>query len=62
MDSAFQGGLNYTDDSGIPAEKQRLQGHRNFMVTFLSGQAIVTKVIGAPVEGQAASQEPGTGN
>ena len=31
------------------------------MVTFLSGQAIVTKVIGVPVEGQAAIQEAGNG-
>ena len=57
----FQGGLNHADDFGIPAEQQRLQGHRKFMVTFLSGQGIVTEAI-APVEGQAASQKPGTGN
>src|SRR6185312_903497 len=67
----LQGGLNHTNDFGVPAEKQRLQLHRNFMVTFLSGEAIVTKVIGVeepavmcarlPRKISAASTKPETG-
>jgi 2-amino-4-hydroxy-6-hydroxymethyldihydropteridine diphosphokinase len=40
----LQNGLEDADNLGIPAEKERFQAHRRFIVAFQSEQAKVTKV------------------